>query len=97
MTDVGVKFSREDLIDMLNSDEPEGYKIISDEICDRSRWSIYYDLVFEYKGRFFNTYYSVGATESQDEGPFEHDSDMIKCVEVTPVEKTVIVYVPLNE
>jgi hypothetical protein len=63
-------------------------KIVSDEIVDNSRWSIIHELIFSHDGHFYRTTYSVGATEQQDEGPWEYD-DLVDCVEV--VEKEVMV------
>mgnify|MGYP001581894545 CR=1 FL=1 len=70
---------------------------ISDVIIENSRWSIYYERIFKYDGKFYLTNYSVGATEQQDESPYEYEPDEIDCVEVEPVEKVVIVYQPVKE
>jgi hypothetical protein len=57
------------------------YAAILDEIEDTSRWSVHHRIIFAYQGRFYETYYSVGATEMQDERPWEYD-DEVECVEV---------------
>jgi len=49
-------------------------------------------MVFETEGKFYETFYSVGATESQEERAYEYEPDDIECKEVFPVEKTIIVY-----
>lgn len=69
------------------------FKLVKKEIEDSSRWSIIYVAVFERlsDGKLFKTCYSIGATESQDERPFEYDGEAI-FTEVQAVEKTVIVY-----
>lgn len=54
---------------------------ILDEITDTSRWSIHHRIIFAYQGKFWETYYSEGATEMQDERPWEYD-DTIECIEV---------------
>ncbi|RVB02858.1 hypothetical protein EN912_10400 [Mesorhizobium sp. M7A.F.Ca.CA.004.02.1.1] len=77
--------------DALWGDHPD-FVTISDEITDNGRWSIHHRWVFQYGGKFYETRYSVGATESQDERPFEYDGEYIECREVRPVEKTVVVY-----
>ena len=59
------------------------------------RWSIYYKMVFSYDGKYFMTKYSRGATEMQDEEPFEYDGDEIDCIEVEPRELLVIKYFPV--
>ncbi|MCE7700109.1 MAG: hypothetical protein K8E24_015215 [Methanobacterium paludis] len=66
--------------------------VIEDKILDHGRWSIYHELIFELDGKLYKTSYSEGATECQDESPFELDHDGVDCVEVKPVEKTIIVY-----
>ncbi|PSA89304.1 hypothetical protein C6370_20265 [Bacillus atrophaeus] len=62
---------------MLN--EPESSLL--EEITDTSRWSVHYRIVFPYQGRFFETFYSKGATESQYESPWEFE-DQVDCYEV---------------
>jgi hypothetical protein len=57
------------------------YAAILDEITNTSRWSIHHRIIFAYQGRFYETYYSVGATEMQDEMPWEYD-DEVECFEV---------------
>ena len=80
-----MKFTKEFL------QEFEG-KTILDEIIENTRWSILRRRIFGFGGKFYETCYSQGATESQDESPYEYDDDEIGCPEVKPVEKTVIVY-----
>lgn len=89
-----MKFKRENLLDIIGESKGEfnGLRPVSLVLSDTSRWEIHYDQVFEYEGKFYETYYSVGATETQDQGPYEYDDDEIECIEVVPVEKTVIVY-----
>lgn len=80
-----MKFSREFLQEMKG-------KTISDRITGHRRWSIDHERIFENDGKFYKTNYSVGATESQDESPYENSPDEIECSEVRSVEKTVTVY-----
>lgn len=86
-----MEFEKKWLQDLVWEDVDDG-EIIVNEIVDTSRWSNIYNLVFKYDGKYYQTSYSVGATEIQDESPFEWSPDMIECKEVFPVEKTVIVY-----
>lgn len=76
--------------------EPETDNLlkVSDEITDTSRWSVHHDLIFQEKatGKFYKAEYSKGATEQQDESPFDYEGLTFSCVEVRPVEKTVITY-----
>lgn len=40
------------------------------------------------------TYYSVGATEMQEESPYEYEGEWVEVTEVVPKEVTVTKYVP---
>jgi len=86
-------FSKQTLRDIL-WDNPDDYKTISDKMVDHSRWSVIHELIFQIvsTGKYYRTEYSVGATESQDERPWQYEDDEIECDEVVPVEKVVIVY-----
>lgn len=86
-----VKFSREFLMEEL--DLP--YSALERNITDTSRWSIYYEIIFEYKGKFYRTSYGEGATECQDERPWEYQKE-VECTEVHQVEKTVKVWEPIE-
>lgn len=57
------------------------YSALLDEITDTSRWSIHHRIIFDYQGKFYQAHYSEGATEMQDESPWEHE-DEVECVEV---------------
>lgn len=82
-----MKFSKQDLIDGLDDDKTPGPTVLS-EIVGTSRWSIIRRRVFEFEGKFYATRYRHGATEVQDESPYENDADEIECAEVFPVQKT---------
>lgn len=77
--------------DILSEDN-EDFRIIKDEIIETSRWSILHYLTVQRisDGKFFGSAYSEGATEQQDESPWEYYEP--EFVELVPVEKTVIVY-----
>jgi hypothetical protein len=64
---------------------------IKDTIIETTRWSIIHEIIFAHDGKFWKTTYSVGATEVQDESPWEYD-DLVDCREVQLVEKTVKVW-----
>ncbi len=83
-----MKFSKEFMKGVLYGDT-EG--LISDEITDTGRWSVHHSIIFKHDDKFYRAHYSVGATEQQDERPWEYDKE-VECTEVRPVEKTVIVY-----
>lgn len=69
---------------------------IVDRIVDTTRWSVIHEIVFEDKGKFYQTTYSVGATEMQYERPWEY-VDEVKCIEVELREVKVKKWVPVNQ
>ena len=87
------KFKKQDLKDLVD-DGCETLEKVEERCTGRSRWSLNYCMVFKDtgSGRFYMANYSVGATEQQDEGPFEYEPDEVECVEMRPVEKVVTVY-----
>jgi hypothetical protein len=78
-----------------DGDPDEGVEALEDTIIESSRWSILHELVFRVKDKFYRTTYNVGATEYQDERPWEHDTD-VDCEEVHQVEKLVKVWEPVQ-
>ncbi len=70
--------------------EGEGCKVIIDDIAGKSRWAVEYRLVFQLpdqsENQAWQVYYRVGATESQEERPWENDdvieATLVECVEV---------------
>jgi len=75
------------------TDGVEVAEIIHDKVTDTSRWSVHHECVFKLNGNFYRTYYSFGATEMQDESPYEYDGDWVEVEEVVPKEVTVVKYV----
>lgn len=65
---------------------------VLDEITDTSRWSVHHRIIFKHEGKFYETYYSEGATEMQDESPWEYD-DEVECDEVELKEVKVVKWV----
>jgi hypothetical protein len=89
-----MKFHVDNLFEVMYNDFGD-FRHISNEIIDTSRWSVLYLLTFKHKDKFYQISYSKGATEYQDEQPFEDTTDengMVDCQEVKPVEKTITVY-----
>jgi hypothetical protein len=82
-------FSKEWLIDNVVDGKP-----ISNEIVGHGRWSVTHRCIFDFEGKYYSTSYSVGATEMQDEEPYEYATDPIECREVVKEEYTAIRYVP---
>ena len=82
--------TKEEMQNILYEDD-ETAEIISNKITDHDRWTVSYKLIFKQDNKFYRTFYSVGATEQQDESPWQYEAE-VKCYEVKAVEKTVIVY-----
>ena len=68
------------------------FAIIEDKIVGKRRWSIEYEIVVQRKsdGKYFKDGYRRGATENQDESPYEWSEPNF--TEVFPVTKTYIDY-----
>jgi len=77
--------------DIVNGDD-SNFVIIEDRIVGTRRWSVVYEIVVQRKsdGKYFRDSYRRGATESQDERPYEYSEPNF--TEVFPVTKTYIVY-----
>lgn len=85
-----LEFSRERAYDIA-CDCDEEYKVVRDTIYGTGRWDEWHEVVVRDKEeRFFRSFYSCGATEYQDHGPYEHDEPVFE--QVFPVEKVVIDY-----
>jgi hypothetical protein len=72
-------------------DDSEDFEFIDSELIDTSRWSIIYEAILKHteSGKYFKTpNYRVGATESQDEQPFEYE-DKVLLKEVEQKEVTI--------
>lgn len=67
----------------IETDKQE--KIYVDEITDQGRWSTHHRLVFQCGDKVYETSYSTGSTESQEEGPWEYENDVV-CYEVEEIE-----------
>ena len=78
--------------------EHEDWEEKQNTIVDLERWCVLYQWIGLHKPskNYYMVYFRKGATESQDEGPFEYD-EHAEFVEVRPVEKTITVYVPLDK
>lgn len=72
-------------------EENENAEVIVDDIEDIGRWSTYHTLIFKLDGDFYRTFYRRGATEYQDESPWEHDTE-VTCEQVYPVQEMTTVY-----
>lgn len=68
------------------------YVLVEEKIVGTSRWCTIHEIVVKRveDGKFFKSGYRQGATEIQDERPYEYGDALFE--EVSAVEKTVIVY-----
>jgi hypothetical protein len=72
--------------------DTDGYEVVERRQVGNSRWSIKHEGVFSAPdGRFWRCEWSEGATEMQDEEPWQYDEDVI-CTQVRPVKVTVVAY-----
>ena len=49
---------------------------LDDKLIGTSRWSIQHEIIFQFEEKFYRTWYQVGATEYQDESPWEYDEEI---------------------
>ena len=81
----------DDAREVVYGDHPD-FKTIENEMIDSSRWSLHYKIVVQRlsDSKYFSSAYSKGATEMQDERPYDNEHAVF--TEVFPVEKTITVY-----
>jgi len=84
-----MKFKKQDLQEMVYEDS-ELLEKIESNFVEAGRWSNHFDAIFKdtSTGKHYVTKYSKGATEMQDEQPFEYGPDEIECNEVELREVT---------
>jgi hypothetical protein len=87
-----MKFKKELLQELAYECYVDGFEVIEQKMTGHTRWSLKYSMIFKFEDKLYKTSYSTGATEYQDEEPYEYEDDVIECPEVFPVEKTIIVY-----
>lgn len=68
---------------------------IENRITGTRRWSEDHEIVFEFNGKFYRTHYSCGATELQDESPWENENE-VDCEEVKLATVKVKKYVSVD-
>jgi len=68
------------------------YEVISNKILSKGRWNYRSELIVKTisDGRFWKSFYSKGATESQDEAPYEYGDVIFE--EVFPKKVEVLIY-----
>ena len=78
---------------VYNDSSKDGHiKVIEDRITSHSRWSVQHRVVLYHipTDTYWQSHYSVGATEYQDESPWQHYSPKFK--QVWPYQVTVTQY-----
>ena len=80
-------------------DDSADFRMVEESVYDTSRWSIHKTGICEHieTNKFYELSWSVGATESQDEGPFEYESGDIELYEVVQKEVTVTKWVSASK
>ena len=89
-----MKFPKDTLIDLIQSPPPAAYTLVENNLPGSGRWSSYQTMVFGHGGKLYRTHYSRGATECQDERPFEYEGSEVECEEVYPVSVVRVEYLP---
>ena len=90
---------KEALLELVYNGEyyESGYEleVVRARIADQSRWSIFYEMIIYdvTADRYYSTEYSVGATEAQDESPYEDEPEVVDVVEVFEVKQIVSSFV----
>jgi hypothetical protein len=89
MEDTLVKYTEEDLQDMVWDDHPDFETVVSESVIDTGRCYIRYVSIIKEKetGKFFSLSWAVGSTEQQE---CELDALLF---EVVPQEVTKTIYV----
>lgn len=78
----------------------DSVEVLAETLLDSRRWSLDYELVFRLpdqpEGEAWRVYYSVGATEQQDERAWEYEEE-VEATLVRQVLKVVTVWAPPGE
>lgn len=92
-------FPKEVMLELLWGDEymDEDFHLVTvkNELVETSRWSTHHELIFRdvNEDRFYFVDYSKGATETQDESPFDYEPENIEVDEVYKVSQIVSTFV----
>lgn len=91
------RFPKAEMLHLINGGSNESYEIIHQELIDHSRWSVTYEIIFLDKAtdEYFRAYYNEGATEYQDESPWEWE-DEVTASYVEPIVVSRIEYQPVE-
>lgn len=93
-----MKFTGEEARNIIYHENTDWREVAKTQtIMGKSRWSICYAAVFEHAptGTFYRFCWSIGATEHQDESPYEYDVEY-EPQEVVKQEKMMEVWEPIT-
>ncbi len=92
-----MKLTNEEGRQIIFDDHEDWKSVEEEEIVDTRRWSVTLTQVFQHipSGKHYQLCWSQGATEEQDERPFEYDTPEPE--EVVQKEILVKTWVPANE
>lgn len=95
------------LADLAYTDAVEDWRVVERKIVDHKRWSVVKEMVVKTPdGNYYRTRYSVGATEMQEEYPYDigynfypriDNSYWVPVDRVEPMQMMVTVYVDYVE
>ena len=77
--------SKDEAIEILDG---ESGIVMYDKIIGTGRWSVHHEIVFLLNAKYWIGRYQIGATETQDQGPWDNQISVIFS-EVEPFTKTV--------
>lgn len=86
-----LQLTNDEALSLIYEGSSDDITVLQDELTDVSRWSTHHCLVVEKDGVCYAANYHQGATEYQDELPFE-DQEPVIFREVVPVIKQVTFY-----
>lgn len=75
-----ITLPKDKMLDLLDDKDAT----VRDRIIGTRRWSLTHEFIFRHEGKLYRAIYSAGATENQDETPFECQ-DEVECKEVREV------------
>ncbi|MND20308.1 hypothetical protein D3C87_1014010 [compost metagenome] len=80
--------------DWFEGESRVNFRLVHAAMVDTTRWSHVYERVYWDldTGKYWRTTYMTGATECQDESPYENDGAEIEFNEVVPVEIKKTIY-----
>jgi hypothetical protein len=81
----------------LINGELEGWETMQTRYTDHKRWSVCYSGIFKHlaSDNYYRVDWQKGATEYQDEEPFDHDDPVL--VQVRPTMTSAIVFYEVVE